>query len=490
MATLAKFFRDLNRYVIVALVVLLAFFVRFVLGEVLGDTAAALVFVPAMLFSSLLGGVGPGLFAAMLALPLTWFFLWPVVPLPHAAAYLVLLALIGVGIAFMGQSLTRSLAEAKLAAKHLRRREAHLRSVLDTSPDATVVISADGTIVTYNAAAARQFGYLESEAIGANVSTLMPEYSRVRYEGSIARYLEAGLSRADEIERIAAGRRKDGSTFPMRLAIGRMVVEGETFFTGFVQDLTEQQRAAELLDAARSELTHLARVHELGEMASILAHELNQPLSAIINYVEGCQRLLLHVDGKVAGRMRHGLNESAQQAVRAAEIIRHMREFVARGETDRRPEDIRSVIKEASALALAGSSIRGIRPVFEFAPGVNAVLADRVQIQQVLVNLMRNASEAMRESRERRLVVRTLAQPDNRVAVEVCDTGPGIAPEMEERLFQPFVTSKPGGMGIGLLISKRIIEAHGGQINFRNGHNGGAVFQFTLMSAEAYENAR
>ena len=489
MAAIAKFVRDLNRYVIVALAVLAAFSIRFVLGSVLGDTAAALVFIPAMLFSSLLGGVGPGLFATVLALPLTWFFLWRGVPFHHAAAYVILLALIGIGIAFMGQSLTRSLAEAKLAAKTLRRREAHLRSILDTSPDATVVISADGTIVTFNAAASRQFGYLESEAIGADVSMLMPEYSRVRYEGSVARYLEAGLSRADEMERIAAGRRKDGSTFPIRLTIGRMVVEGETFFTGFVHDLTEQQQAAERLEAAQSELMHLARVHELGEMASILAHELNQPLSAIINFVEGCQRLLVHVDGKVAARMRHALDESAQQAVRAAEIIRHMREFVVRGETERRPEDIRSVIKEASELALAGSRIRGIRPVFEFAPGVDIVLADRVQIQQVLVNLMRNASEAMRESRERRLLVRTLVQSDRRIAVEVCDTGPGIAPEIEARLFQPFVTSKPGGMGIGLLISKRIIEAHGGQMSFRNGSDGGAVFQFTLMSAEACENA-
>jgi two-component system sensor kinase FixL len=187
--------------------------------------------------------------------------------------------------------------------------------------------------------------------------------------------------------------------------------------------------------------------------------------------------------------MRHALDETAQQAVRAAEIIRHMREFVARGETDRRPEDIRAIIKDASRLALAGSRIRGIRPVFDFSPGVKAVLADRVQIQQVLVNLMRNASEAMRESAERRLVVRTFPQADSRIAVEVCDTGPGISPEVRERLFQPFVTSKPGGMGIGLLISKRIVEAHGGEMEFRNGQNGGAIFRFTLTSAEALENA-
>jgi two-component system sensor kinase FixL len=489
MTSVAEFVRHWNRYAIAVSAVGLAFTIRFALGGVLGDTAAALLFIPAVLLSSLLGGIGPGLLATLLALPLTWFFLWPMVPLHQAATYALLLALIGIGIALMGRSLTRSLAEAKLAAQNLHRREAHLRSILDTSPDATVVISADGTIVTFNAAASRQFGYSEAEAIGADVSMLMPDYGRARYEGSITRYLATGLARRSELQRVAAGRRKDGSTFPMRLTIGRMVVEGETFFTGFMHDLTEQQQAAERLEAAQSELTHLARVHELGEMASILAHELNQPLAAIVNYVEGCQRLLVHVDGKLAGRMRHALDESAQQAVRAADIIRHMREFVARGETERRPEDIRAIIQDASRLALAGSRIRGLRPVFEFAPGVNAVLADRVQIQQVLVNLMRNAGEAMRESAERRLVVRTLRQPDDRIAVEVCDTGPGLTPEIQARLFQPFVTSKPGGMGIGLLISKRIVEAHGGAIDFRNGGNGGAIFRFTLLCAEALENA-
>jgi two-component system sensor kinase FixL len=481
--------RDWNRYAIVVAVVALAFVTRLALGSVLGGTAAALFFIPAILASSLLGGLGPGLLATVISLPLTWFFIPLTSPLQHSAIFTLLLALIGIGIAFMGRSLTRSLAEAKLAALNLRRREAHLRSILDTNPDATVVISGDGRIVTFNAAGSRQFGYAGHEALGADVAMLMPDHGRTRYEGSIARYLEAHLARTGEMQRHVTGRRKDGTTFPMRLTIGKMVVEGETFFTGFVHDLTEQQQATERLEAAQSELAHLARIHELGEMASILAHELNQPLSAIVNYVEGCQRLLAHIDGKLATRMRHALDETAQQAVRAAEIIRHMREFVARGETDRRPEDIRTIIMEASRLALAGSRIRGLRPVFDFAAGSNTVLVDRVQIQQVLVNLMRNAGEAMRESAERQLIVRTLPQPDSRIAVEVCDTGPGISPEVRDRIFQPFVTSKPGGMGIGLLISKRIVEAHGGEMEFYNGHNGGAIFRFTLTRAEALNNA-
>ena len=201
----------------------------------------------------------------------------------------------------------------------------------------------------------------------------------------------------------------------------------------------------------------------------------------------GCRRLLDDIDSRVAGRMRNALDESARQAMRAAEIIRHQREFVARGETEQRPENIRRLVEEAGALALVGSRERGVNWVFEFAPEAGMVFADRVQIQQVLVNLMRNAMGAMRDTNRRLLHVRTLARGD-RVVVEVSDTGPGIPPEIEERLFDPFVTSKPGGMGIGLSIAKRIIEAHGGEIGFRHGETG-TTFYFSLAVAEESENA-
>jgi two-component system sensor kinase FixL len=251
--------------------------------------------------------------------------------------------------------------------------------------------------------------------------------------------------------------------------------------------LTERERAEAQLAEANDELARLARVNELGEMASTLAHELNQPLSAITNYVEGCRRMLSDIDSRVAGRMRNALDESARQAMRAAEIIRHQREFVVRGETEQRPENIRALVEEAGALALVGSRERGVNRVFEFAPEAGIVLADRVQIQQVLVNLMRNAMEAMRASSRRLLLVRTLAER-GRVVVEVSDTGPGIPADIEERLFQPFVTSKPGGMGIGLSIAKRIIEAHGGEIGFRPGDMG-TTFFFSLALAEESEDA-
>jgi two-component system sensor kinase FixL len=215
-------------------------------------------------------------------------------------------------------------------------------------------------------------------------------------------------------------------------------------------------------------------------MASTLAHELNQPLSAIANYAQGCTRLLRDMDDAVSTRMGAALDEISRQSLRAGQIIRHLREFVMRGETEKSPEDVRRLVEEAGALALVGSREHGVRTVFDFLPGADMVIADRVQIQQVLINLMRNAIEAMRDSDTRELTVRTAPGEAGFVVVEVIDTGPGIAEEVVARLFQPFVTSKAGGMGIGLSISKRIIEAHGGDIEAVRNDQGGVTFRFTL----------
>jgi two-component system sensor kinase FixL len=235
-----------------------------------------------------------------------------------------------------------------------------------------------------------------------------------------------------------------------------------------------------MLDQARGELARLARLNELGEMASTLAHELNQPLSAIANYVQGSRRMLDRLDADVPPALRGALDETAKQALRAGDIIRHLREFVTRGDTDKEPEDIKNLIEEAGALALVGSRERGIKSVFDFSDEPGMVMADRVQIQQVLINLMRNAMEAMRDSERKELTVRTRPTEGGRMQVEVEDTGPGISEEIAPQLFQPFVTSKAHGMGIGLSISRRIIESHGGELTVIRNAFGGATFAFSL----------
>lgn len=393
----------------------------------------------------------------------------------------VAFALLGLGtIYWLLRSVLTLRGTAAETADTLREREAHLQSILDTVLDATVVIDASGTMLSFNASAVRQFGYTVEEAIGNNVSMLMPSPYREQHDAYLARYLTTGEKRIIGLDRVVVGRRKDGSTFPMKLAVGEMRQGDRIYFTGFIRDLTEREESQAMLDQARSELARLARLNELGEMASTLAHELNQPLSAIANYVQGCRRMLDKVDEEHANRMRGALDETAKQALRAGDIIRHLREFVTRGETDKGPEDMNHLVEEAGALALVGSRERGIKSVFDFGAGSSMVVADHVQIQQVLINLMRNAVEAMRDSPKKELVVRTRRVSPDWLRVEVEDTGPGIADEIAPVLFQPFVTTKPSGMGIGLSISRRIIESHGGELTVTRNAAGGATFAFSL----------
>jgi len=395
--------------------------------------------------------------------------------------------LFSAALVFIGSGCRDASKFARSAQEQLDAREAHLRSILDTVPDATVVIDARGTIISFNRAAIRQFGYTEAEVVGQNVKILMPEPYQGEHDGYIHRYLATGERRIIGIDRVVVGRRKDGSTFPMKLSVGEMKSGGQVFFTGFIRDLTERAESEARLEKIQGELARLARLNELGEMASTLAHELNQPLSAIANYVQGCSRLLKNMDDSLASRMREALDETARQTLRAGQIIRHLREFVTRGETEKQPEDLHKLVEEAGALALVGSRELGVRTVFDFKSGPKVVLVDRVQIQQVLINLIRNAMEAMKESEARELVVRIMQGDGDEAVVEVSDTGSGVSEDVVAQLFQPFVTTKPGGMGIGLSISKRIIEAHGGELIMQRNEKGGATFRFTLPAGKEQE---
>jgi two-component system sensor kinase FixL len=218
-------------------------------------------------------------------------------------------------------------------------------------------------------------------------------------------------------------------------------------------------------------------------MASALAHELNQPLAAIANYLEGSSALLAR-DPIPAERLDQALRKAGDQAIRAGEIIRRLRDFVARGEVERRAESLPKLIEEASALALVGAKEHGVSVRFAMAPSVDLVLADRVQIQQVVLNLIRNAIDAMEESPDRRLTIAVTRTAPDTAEISVADTGPGISPEIADQLFQPFVTTKRTGMGVGLSISRTIVEAHGGHLRVDSNADGGATFRFTLRTLD------
>lgn len=445
----------------------------------MSEAVAIIVMASPVILVAAFGGYIPVLVSGLLSLGfLIGFNLYrePTVAIaPHLAFALLVCA-----IAALAEILDRTRQAGKQSLAQMTAQAAHLKSVLDTAPDAAVVSGPDGIIVSFNAAAVRQFGYSASEAIGQNLRILMPEPYQSEHDGYIERYRRTGERRIIGIDRVVVGKRKDGSTFPMKLAVGETQSQGKRYFTGFIRDLTEREESEARLQSVQAELARLARLNEMGEMASTLAHELNQPLSAISNYVHGCSRLLRDMDDELAKRMRDALDEAGNQALRAGQIIRHLREFVSKGETEKTTCNIRKLIEEAGALALVGSREKGVRAVFDFNSEAEDVLVDHVQIQQVLINLMRNAIEAMKDSPVKDLVVRTMQSRPGELTITVADTGPGISDEIAAQLFKPFVTTKPGGMGIGLSISKRIVEAHGGRMTVAANAEGGATFEFTL----------
>src|SRR3954471_3676622 len=344
----------------------------------------------------------------------------------------------------------------------LRTSERHFRSILDTVPDAMIVIDEHGIMQFFSSAAERQFGYAESEAIGKNISELMPEPDRSRHDGYIARYLKTGERRIIGIGRIVTGMRRDGTTFPMHLTIGEMQSSGQPYFTGFVRDLTEQQQTQARLQELQSELVHVSRLSAMGEMASALAHELNQPLSAISNYMKGSRRLLADSTDVNSPKIEAALDRAAEQAIRAGDIIRRLRAFVAREAAEKRVESLSKLLEEAGALGLTGAREQGILLRFNLDATCDLVLADRVQIQQVLVNLFRNALEAMADSTHRELIATNIRAADDMIEIAVSDTGHGFGPDGQANLFQPFFTTKETGMGVGLSISRTIVDSHGG----------------------------
>lgn len=373
--------------------------------------------------------------------------------------------------------------------EELHSREAHLRSILATVPDAMVVIDGGGLIQSFSASAEALFGFTAEEVQGRNVSTLMPTpYSR-EHDGYLARYLATGERRIIGKRRIVVGQRKDGGTFPMELYVGEVPLAGKRQFIGFVRDLTERQEHEHRLNELQAELVHISRLTAMGEMASALAHELNQPLSAISNYMKGMRRVLERRADEQSLMMRDAMEKAAEQAMRAGQIIRRLRDFVARRDSERRVESVAKLVEEASAMALIGAKEQGVRMRHDLDPAADRVLADRVQVQQVLLNLMRNAIEAMERSERRELVVSAARCADDMIVIGISDSGSGIPEPVRSRLFQPFVTTKRDGMGVGLSISRTIIESHGGDIQVEPNPGGGTVFRFTLPSAPGEEFA-
>jgi two-component system sensor kinase FixL len=353
-----------------------------------------------------------------------------------------------------------------------------LESIINAVPDAIITIDERGLISFFNAAAERMFQYKAEEVIGRNVKILMPAPYSAEHDGYLDRYLRTGEKRIIGLGRIVVGRRKDGSTFPIELAVGEALAKGKHVFTGLIRDVSDRQETERRLHEVQADLIHVSRVSAMGELASALAHELNQPLTAISNYLLAARQLIQR-GPEHAERASDIIGKSIDQAMRAGQIIRQLRSFVQKGDVERAPAEIERVVDEASALAFIGLKEKGIRVAIERRDELPKIAIDRIQIQQVLINLIRNAVDAMEGQDRRELTIR-ISRDDGAVRVSIIDTGSGVRRDMEEKLFQAFATSKPTGMGVGLSISRNIVEAHNGRLWFEPNPSGGTIFHLAL----------
>lgn len=378
--------------------------------------------------------------------------------------------------------IARDLSETHRAHQETLRREALLSSILATVPDALVVIDDRARIQSFSAAAERLFGFTAAEVLDRNVSMLMPSPYREEHDKYLARYLATGERRIIGIGRVVAGMRKDGTTFPMELTVGTVDLPGGQLFTGFIRDLTERQDRERRLQELQAELIHVSRLNDLGQMVSALAHEVNQPLAAMTNYINGARRLF--AAGNQAGGQQ-AIERVAEQAERARQIIRRLRDLAKKTGSEKQRESVPVTIEEATALALVGIG-QGLKLDIHVAADAAEAIIDKIQIQQVLINLMRNAVEAMASMARRELTV-TASRLGDMVEIRVADTGPGLPEQVRARLFQPFVTTKPEGMGVGLSVCRAIVEAHGGELHGGDVAGGGTVFRFTVPRPEGLD---
>jgi two-component system, LuxR family, sensor kinase FixL len=360
-----------------------------------------------------------------------------------------------------------------------------MQALLDATVDAVIMIDHRGRVEMFNRAAVQLFGYTASEMIGRNVSVLMTDGDRHQHDAHMQRYQQGGPAHIIGIGRDVEARRQDGSVFPAHLSVGRIAGTDPPRYIGLLHDISARKRAERDAHEARERMMHVSRLATMGEMAAGISHELNQPLTAIATTAQACTRIMAGADSDL-DEIRGALERIAAQALRAGEIIRRLRNLVRRRESELAPADINAVINELGALTMADARANDVRVSVELTPALPTVMMDRIQIQQVLLNLLRNSIDALQSmpAGNKQLSVKTSAPQRNRVVVSVSDTGPGVAAEMLDHLFTPFATTKSDGTGLGLAISRTIIEAHHGKLAYHSLEPTGACFTITLPTME------
>ena len=358
-------------------------------------------------------------------------------------------------------------------------RGAIFEAILHAVADAIIVINQYGVIELFNPSAERMFAYRSEAVIGKNISLLMDAAHQGHHDAYLSAYIGTSETKVIGRGRQLKARRSNGDVFPIELSVGEVKHASHRQFVGIIRDISDRQQAEKDLRESRERLAHVTRINTMGEMASGLAHEINQPLTAIEIYAKACRHLLVN-HAQEEQKLIRTLDKISRQALRAGEVIRRLIAFVKKrtGQTER--IDLHQLILEAVELAHADTRLldHGVR--LELGDQSPSLVVDTVQIQQVLLNLIRNAIDAMEKCPGEPVIIRSRLLAREGVEVAVVDSGPGVDPANRSALFTPFFTTKVAGLGMGLPICQSIVNAHGGHLRYAPGESGGSVFAFTL----------
>lgn len=356
-----------------------------------------------------------------------------------------------------------------------------LIALLDAAVDALVIIDGKGNIELFNSAAQKMFGYSKREVFGKNIKMLMPDPFSIEHDKYLSSYLTSGDEKIIGKGRKVKGKKSNGEVFPIFLSVGEVKNSSDIQFVGIIRDISEQEQDRIEARESRERLSHASRLSSMGELAAGIAHEMNQPLSAISSYAQASKRLLQSDTQDNKLKVVAALDKICDQAIRASEVIHRLRTFVKKRVAQRESVDLNALIYETVNLAKVDTRILDHEVLLKLCHNKKPILlADPIQIQQVLLNLIRNGIDAMEQHKGAPLLIHSQWLSNIMIEVSVIDCGLGIDQKTSSGIFNPFFTTKETGMGMGLSVSQTIIHAHGGNIYFGPGKNSGCTFSFSL----------
>jgi len=387
-----------------------------------------------------------------------------------------------VDLVVTNQTLIQKVVELNHSQRQILEREEKLQCIFNAAMEGIITIDNIGNIVSVNAAVKTIFGYTEQELIGCHITKLLP-VSGIQSPKKTPHYLlQQQPAKFTASVREIEGLRKDGTKLPLELSSAEFSIDGVSYITGIVRDVSLRKLHERYDKEHLEELAHVTRLGLMGEMASGIAHEVNQPLTAVASYTQAC---LNFIDAETIDlqKLSDILRKANQQAIKAGQIIHRMREFVKTRTMQRANVDINNLIIDSMAMCAADLKYSNIIHRLELANNLPVVYIDDVQIEQVLLNLIRNSIDALKnlpEKAPRQLCIQTHVDPAKFVEVRVKDNGPGISQTEREKILTPFYSTKSSGMGMGLSISRSLVEAHDGALRFNSIPGKGATFYFTL----------